>query len=112
MGPLRVPEDCPQEVADLQQMCVSGDYKDRPSSREIVAVLSRLQRSPQRMPSTTRKRPPTVDVEQPAAGVVASTAAAAAGAPVLEAPAPGGLIAAVHSSSKHNRISRGCQQGQ
>ena len=40
--PLRVPEDCPQEVADLCEQCMAEDPTARPSARELVERLTAL----------------------------------------------------------------------
>lgn len=40
--PLRVPEHCPLEVADLQARCVARDPAARPSAAEIVQLLRAL----------------------------------------------------------------------
>jgi hypothetical protein len=40
--PLRVPEDCPQEVADLYEHCIAEGPADRPSARELVERLTPL----------------------------------------------------------------------
>lgn len=42
MRPLRAPEDCPAEVADLYQRCVSEDPEDRPSAEELLDILEAL----------------------------------------------------------------------
>ena len=42
MRPLRVPEEAPQEVADLVQACLSEDPEDRPTATELVHCLSKL----------------------------------------------------------------------
>lgn len=43
---LVAPQDCPQEVADLQKRCVASDPNARPSAAELTEVLSRFQREP------------------------------------------------------------------
>ena len=35
----RVPEECPQEVADLIKACMSVDADDRPSSADVYEML-------------------------------------------------------------------------
>lgn len=40
---LRVPEECPQAVADLIAACLSEDAAQRPSARELVKRLTELQ---------------------------------------------------------------------
>lgn len=40
--PLRVPEDCPAEVADLYERCTAEDPAQRPTAREVVEQLTRL----------------------------------------------------------------------
>lgn len=35
----RVPEECPQEIADLIQRCKLVDPKQRPSAKEVFEVL-------------------------------------------------------------------------
>lgn len=42
--PLVVPEDCPQEAADLVQACINPDPSARPTAKEVVARLSKLAR--------------------------------------------------------------------
>ena len=46
MLPLSVPEDCPQEVADLVADCMLGDPAERPSARKLVERLSAAARIP------------------------------------------------------------------
>lgn len=42
---LRAPEECPPEVANMQQCCVATDPAERPSAGEIVEILRNLQRA-------------------------------------------------------------------
>lgn len=37
----RVPEECPQEIANLIQQCKAVDPKQRPSARDVFEVLKR-----------------------------------------------------------------------
>jgi hypothetical protein len=43
MRALEAPEDCPDEIVELQRRCVSEDPGDRPTADEIVQVLQRVQ---------------------------------------------------------------------
>ncbi len=80
MGPLRVPEDCPEEVANLQLSWCSKEAEERPSVQEIVAILNSLQHSPQRV--SARQRVATMDREQPASpGTALAVAASHSPAP-------------------------------
>lgn len=40
MRPLNVPEDCPEEIGELQQRCVAEDPGERPTATELVDILS------------------------------------------------------------------------
>jgi hypothetical protein len=40
MEPLRVPQDCPQEIADLYLQCTVADPAARPTAREVVERLT------------------------------------------------------------------------
>jgi hypothetical protein len=42
MRVLRAPEDCPADVAELYQRCVSEDPEDRPSAEELLDILEAL----------------------------------------------------------------------
>lgn len=53
--PRRVPEDCPQGVADLWQACLADSPRLRPSAANVQAALKRLQSVP-RPPPTSRSR--------------------------------------------------------
>lgn len=39
MRPLQAPEDCPQEIVDLYQRCISEDPDDRPSALELLEAM-------------------------------------------------------------------------
>lgn len=45
----RVPEECPQEVADVIAMCLDENPSNRPSARDIVDQLGTL-REPRNTP--------------------------------------------------------------
>lgn len=45
---LRVPEDAPQEVANLYWACTAADPAQRPSAREVVEALMRIDHPKQR----------------------------------------------------------------
>lgn len=40
MAQVKVPEECPQVIADLIQQCLSGDPDKRPTASELVRILS------------------------------------------------------------------------
>ena len=42
LRPLRVPQECPQAMADLVEKCLSPDPGARPAAREIVERLNSL----------------------------------------------------------------------
>ena len=44
---LRVPEDCPQAIADLWQACTAVDPTARPSAASVQAALESMQSTPQ-----------------------------------------------------------------
>lgn len=52
LQPLRSPEHCPPEVAELQARCVRTEPSERPSAAELVQELRRLQR--QASPAASR----------------------------------------------------------
>lgn len=39
----RVPEECPQEVTALMAACLQEDPAARPTARQLVELLTRLQ---------------------------------------------------------------------
>ncbi|GAB4820308.1 hypothetical protein N2152v2_007354 [Parachlorella kessleri] len=43
MRDLRVPEECPAEVADLYRRCTAPEPASRPTAREVVGVLQQLE---------------------------------------------------------------------
>ncbi len=50
MRPVRVPEECPQQMADLCSQCMSENPSDRPTAGELVerlTELGKLAKSPQ-----------------------------------------------------------------
>ena len=58
----RVPEDCPQGVADLWRACMAVDPSVRPSAANVLAALKRLQSVPrpaQPPPAHAAADPPT-----------------------------------------------------
>ncbi|KAL4458216.1 hypothetical protein ABPG75_013081 [Micractinium tetrahymenae] len=58
LSPLRVPEDCPAEVAALQAACIHPDPARRPSAAELVSLLMGL--------PTGRRPPPSSAPAEPA----------------------------------------------
>ncbi len=39
MRPLHAPEDCPQQIVDLYQRCISENTEDRPSALELLQAM-------------------------------------------------------------------------
>ena len=104
----RVPEDCPQGVADLWRACMAVDPSVRPSAANVLAALKRLQSVPRPAlppPAHAAADPPTAtsaghdaphDAERGAgascsgmrhAGSVPDGCAGASGAAIAEQPA-------------------------
>ena len=44
LRPPRVPQECPQQVADLIVACISPDPDDRPTAQQAMAQLGKLLR--------------------------------------------------------------------
>ena len=49
MRPIRPPEEAPAEIHDLQLRCVDSEPGERPSMREVCAILQRLLREQQQV---------------------------------------------------------------
>lgn len=79
--PRRVPEDCPQGVADLWQACIVADPSARPSAADAQAALNSLQCVPRPAPPPAERAAPDPPIAA-SAGVGAPQAAKqGAGAP-------------------------------
>ncbi|KAL4458215.1 hypothetical protein ABPG75_013080 [Micractinium tetrahymenae] len=97
LAPLRVPEDCPAEVAALQAACIHPNPDRRPSAAELVALLMGLPAS--RRPPPPPAMPPRLSheaqrPEQGQAGSLATEAEAQAGEPPAQEGREGGISAA------------------
>jgi serine/threonine protein kinase len=54
----RVPEECPAEVEDLLTRCLNPEPTVRPSCRDIVEVLDRLEKQPAPSENSSNTPPP------------------------------------------------------
>ncbi|GAB4818666.1 hypothetical protein N2152v2_005712 [Parachlorella kessleri] len=96
MRPLRAPQECPEQVRDLQLECVRLSPWDRPSAAQIVRAFHSLRRAnalsaPAPLPAAAGSG------ETSSAGVATSTSPLVSTAAYggMEQPAPGGPAAAV-----------------
>ena len=66
---MQVPAECPQEIADLIEHCLSMEPKSRPSARAVFDVISKVQLAQEQQaaqdPWDANEGPPHLPFQEP-----------------------------------------------
>ncbi|KAK9818084.1 hypothetical protein WJX72_006882 [[Myrmecia] bisecta] len=103
MTDVRVPEECPADIANLMQACLNPDSTMRPSAKEIIECISRnlpapIGRSGSRAPSVASTSSPSeesAELPEPKAGEQAKVLA------LLGSAAERDVTAVIEGSTRH-----------